>query len=287
MKQDHQLSKDDLHLSELVDGELDRDDANAVLLMVLDDADARGRLKGLLRLRHVLARWRRQEPCCVQVPVAPTSGRSRSHSQAAGYAVAAVIGGLLVMGGFMLARSPDRHDSGHAKTPMVSSGHQGLSPETVHQMAQVFAFHESVGGPLKWYASDDREVRLASFDGRRSSGEPVVVFLDLKEDDASKTGHRYMVVCRTGQQAAVDFPAGPGDLPAVRFQLFPSFQDGDIDLRYAVDLRAQGDSQYRWVSLAGRNALGHEPLQLGVAVLHGRRFSIAASSGRLNPAQQG
>jgi hypothetical protein len=287
MKQDSQLSMDDLRLSELVDGELDRDGANALLLETLDDAEARERLKGLLRLRHVLAPWRRQEPRCVQVPVAPASGRSGSRSQAAGYAVAAAIGGLLVMGGFMLARSPGRDDPGHAKTPMVGRGQQDLSPETVHQMAQVFAFHESVGGPLKWYASDDQEVQLASFDGTRPPGEPVVVFLDLVGDDASNVGRRYMVVCRAGQQAAVDFPAGPGDLPAVRFQLLPSLRGGDINLRYVVDLRAKGDGQKQWVSLAGQNALGRKPLQLGVVVLHGHRFTIAASSGRLNPAQRG
>ena len=182
----------------------------------------------------------------------------------------------------MLARSPGKDDPHRAKSPMLVSAQQGISPETVHHMAQVFAFHESVGGPLKWYASDERDVQLASFDGTRSPGEPVVVFLDLVEDDASKTSRRYMVVCRAGQQAAVDFPAGPDDLPAVRLQMLPSFHGGDIDLRYVVDLHETGNGEKQWVSLAGQNALGRKPMQLGVVLLNDRRFTIAASSGRLN-----
>jgi hypothetical protein len=279
---------DDLRLSELVDGELDRDEANAVLLDTLDDAVARERLKGLLRLRHVLAPWRRQEPRCVQVPISmgSASARSRARGQAAGYAIAAAIGGLLVMGGFMLARSPDREKS---RPTATTAGwvQPDLSPETVHQVARVFAFHESVGGPLKWYASDDREVQLASFDGARSLGEPVVVFFDFAGDDASKAGRRYVVVCRAGQQAAVTFPAGPGDLPAVRLQMLPSMHGGNINLRYVVDLRAAGTGEEQWVSLAGQNDFGRKPLQLGTVVLHDRRFTVAASAGQLTPAQRG
>lgn len=186
----------------------------------------------------------------------------------------------------MLARSPSRDSTGLAEAPMVNWSRPGLSPETVHQMAQVFAFHESVGGPLKWYASDDQMVQLASFDGTSSLSEPIVVFLDLVGDDASKTGRRYMVVCRAGQQASVDFPAGPGEMPALRLQMLPSLHGGVIDLRYVVDLRTSDDGEKRWVSLAGQNALGFKPVQLGVVSLHDRQFTVAAGSGRLNIAQQ-
>ena len=279
---------DELRLSELVDGELDRDEANALLLETLDDAQARAQLKGLLQLRHVLAKWRRQSPPGVRLPMLVRSVRRSLLSQPAGYAAAAAIGGLLVMSGFLLARSPGRNAAERTAPSAMVLHRQELSPETVRQTAQVFAFHESVGGPLKWYASDDRQVQLASFDEPRSLGEPIVVYLDLVADaSAGAASRQYTVVCRAGQQATMDFPAEPGKVPGVQIQMLPSLRGGEVELRYIVDLHAPKASRERWVSLAGQNVLGRQPMKLGVAVLDGHHFTLVASSGRLNAAFQG
>jgi hypothetical protein len=57
-------SQDELEiiLSQLVDHELPAEQANQVLLDVIDDVQTRDRLKDLLRLRQLFAPWRQQEP---------------------------------------------------------------------------------------------------------------------------------------------------------------------------------------------------------------------------------
>jgi hypothetical protein len=60
----------ELLLSQLADQELPVDRANQVLVDVLDNPEARDRLKAMLRLRRLLASKRRQKP--ITVDHAPT-----------------------------------------------------------------------------------------------------------------------------------------------------------------------------------------------------------------------
>ncbi len=48
------INPDDMWFSELADGELPSDQVNDLLMRTLDDRDARGRLKEMIRLRQCL-----------------------------------------------------------------------------------------------------------------------------------------------------------------------------------------------------------------------------------------
>jgi hypothetical protein len=281
---------DDILLSQLADGELESDRVNEVLLGVLDDPAGRGRLREMLLLRRVLEPWRRQQPPrtvpidaadqTVVSSVCPAGRRRMEHPwwwQAASLATAAMIGGLLVMGGFSMARR------GQQVVPAgdLRLAETSVPPEAFRQAASVFALHESVGGPLKWYASDDRSIQLASSDGRRPQGSPIAVLLRLvpaREGRAAGPSRDYTIVCRAGERASMEFPATASGEPSVRVNLVPDEADGGIVVRYSVSLGAPGASGELWSTLSGRRSIGLRLTRLGSVVLGDRQSEVQASA---------
>jgi len=280
MTQDSHLSMDDLRLSELVDGELDCDEANALLLDVLDDAASRDHLRRLLELRHALAAWRCQRPALRQM-VTDTHldrhGRHVSWRQTLGLATAAVIGGLLVMGGFMMARHKGNGVTDSAA--QLQWARMEISAEAVHEAASVFSLHESVGGPLKWYAADDQNIQIASIEGASPQGRPVVIFLHVAGTAGPTAADKnYVIVCREDERATIRFPSEGHHEPGVRIALMPHVRGGGIEIRYAISLGDMESAREQWASLAGQRDVGMGRTQLGLMTLGSRQFNVGASA---------
>lgn len=302
-------------ISELADGELDRDRANVLLAEIMDDAEAREQLKAMLHLRQVWAGWRTlQPPDTVQIKperplppmdtveagyqqsttthpisfktIEPTRGQTHlTHAgQLVGLATAAMIGGLLVMGGFWLAR-PDR--TATAANSRYAP-HVNISAEAVRQAAGAFALHESVGGPLKWYADDEQQIQFAAVEDKTPAGKPVTIFLEVKPAGRPETAPRsYIIICREGEQAAVDFPPADKGQPAVRVHLIPAVHNGRIEMRYAISLSDGAGGEPGWASLAGERLVGTEPTELGLIALGEQRFNVGAAARLLSEAVKG
>ena len=170
-------------LSQLVDGELPVDQANQVLAdvfeemsHVLGDYEVGSRLNAMLQLRQTLGPWRQQEPpkpivCPPTVLVTRgVMGMWDKLSPVLGLAAAAVLGGILVAGGFYLAGR-------HGNVPETLAGDKPstvlpsmitVTSEQRSEIARAFSLHESVAGPLSWYAADDATIQERRPNRRRS-----------------------------------------------------------------------------------------------------------------------
>ena len=262
---------DESLLSQLADGELDSDRANDVLLDVLDTPALCERLKTQLRLRRGLAPWRTQEPArpvvALQAPISkhrPGVGSWRLGSLAA----AAMIGGALVLAGSWITGRggrPPAMDRPHV-VPVVS-------PQTRREVAGAFALHESVAGPLKWYAADDRKIQVAAARDVEASGNPVAILLRLAP--TGSVARSYVVVCRNGQYADVDLPASDG-AGGLHLRMLPTVRNGRVNVHYAVAMdNSQGSGR---AVLAGQRTVGLEHTPLGQLVYNEQRFDLGASA---------
>ncbi len=263
-------------LSELVDGELNCDQANEVLLSVLDDEPSRERLKEHLRLRQTYQAWRDQQlPQSVSVIVqdSPEPRRVRSIRRMGSLAAAAVIGGLLVTVGFWAASRVN-------VVPVASdtSSSVVVMPEQMRQVASVFALHESVAGPLKWYASDDQKIQLASARGGRASQKPVAVLLRIGPVGAKSAKMRsYVIVCRDKESATIEFPQADGT-SIVRMCLLPDLRDGNVNIRYAITMGDSERDQGASFALSGQRLVGLRHASLGQIALADELVNVDASA---------
>jgi hypothetical protein len=272
---------DEILMSQLADGELPSDQANDLLLGVLDDADGREKLKELIRLRQATAGWRASQPARPVMIVSdqPRSMRPRRRLawRMGGLAVAACIGGLLVLAGVWVAgwgRGPVRplHQWQIAPGPDAPPTVARVSSEQMRQVAQAFELHESVAGPLAWYAADDQNVRLASATGTEAGRAPIGVLLRLNATSNGSGGRSLVIVCRNDEPAVIEIPAESADRPGLRVYLAPKVDDGSVQMHYAI--AADGDSrQPVLASLTGQRRLGltETPLgqlAMGDSVLH-------------------
>ena len=284
---------DDILLSQLADGELSSDQANQLLLNVLDDASQRQKLKGLLRLRQMTVGWRTREP---QGPVMAGAepchsfGRNRAAWRLGGLAVAACVGGLLVLAGVWAAgivgnsepsRSPWQVAPGLDAPPALVE----VSPEQMQQVAKVFALHESVAGPLAWYADDDQNIRLASAKGAEVSQTPIGVLLKLESAtpgaaDAAvpRKGVRTLViVCRNDQPTVIELPAQTPDKSGLRVYLSPRAINDKVEMQYAIAVAGQSQ-QVPLASLTGQRRLGLAEAPLGQLAMGDQLLSVGAAA---------
>lgn len=283
-------------LSQLVDHELPADEADRVLQEVLDDAEARCRLKSMLRLRQTLGPWRGQEPVGPVVAMAlvgASEGDSRPARPLLSLALAIVLGGVLVAGGFHLggqfrkgpqgepiAAVPGEPASGAEE---AASGNRRpailVTPQQRREIAQAFALHESVAGPLSWYVADDSHIRVAPASEEEDSRQPVGVVLRLApaETHPGSQGKTYVIVCRIRDMADIELPqTATGQ--TVRLRLLSTEADGDVNLRYAIaavgsDRRA-GDG----AALAGQRHVGLRQTSLGQLAVDDRLVNVDASA---------
>jgi len=275
--------QDEILMSQLVDGELPSDQANELLSGVLDDADKRESLKELLRLRQATAAWRARQPT---KPILAMTDQPRSFRRnrlvwrMGGLAVAACIGGLLVLTGVWAAGwvlNPVRpaHQWQVSPAPDSPTSLARVSPEQMRQVAQAFELHESVAGPLAWYADDDQNIQLASAQGAQS-GQPIAVLLRL-EGEAASPSRTLIIVCREDSPAVIELPSETPSQTGLRVYLAPKAANGKVQIHYAI--AADGDSREpALASLAGQRPLGLTETPLGQLAMGDSVLNIEAAA---------
>ena len=259
-------------LSQLADGELDSDQANDVLLQVLDDETAREQLKKHLRLRKSLGPWRRQRP---MRPVILKGGIDSLHHRSwslrlATLASAAMLGGVLVGAGFLLAILGDRPEPGAAESGMAV-----VTAQERADLAAAFRLHESVAGPLVAYAADENNVQLVSAEGPQLTGQPIGIMLRLGTADQRQEARTYAIACRSDRAATIELP-GTAWSDTVRLYLVPTVAEGRVDLEYAIALGDPADTRGRSAALAGRRHVGLKPTPLGQMAVGDRSIDVDA-----------
>ncbi len=215
-------------LSQLVDGELPTDQANELLAEtlgeladVLSQSEACRRLVAMLELRRATGVWRRQENTRPVLTLPPVENASRRHGRALSLAAAAMLGGLLVAGGFYLGNrlGGERAVVAAAQKPVLV-----VTPEQRREIAQAFALHESVAGPLSWYAADDTRIQVAPAQDGEKMESPVAVVLRLVPADLSRRAETktYVIVCRNNDPAVIELPQSAG-LRSAHLPCFPQW----------------------------------------------------------------
>jgi hypothetical protein len=285
---------DDLVLSQLADGELSHDETVGTLLAVLDDEESRDRLRQHLQLRQMSAGWRSQQPStdlarALPAPVPPTplkptgNGRSsRRNPQGGHLLVASVVGGLLVVLGVWIGKSS------HVAPVPIADGPQTpqyvVTPSQRQQIAQVFAFHESVAGPLKCFAADDRAIEITPADAEAQGARPLAVVLRLTaEGGARPMSHEYVIVCRQGVPVAISLPHGDSRFPPGRLYLSPAVEKEGVGLQYSLTMDDAGGRSAA-AAIAGRRNVGSLPRSLGELALGDQFVRVEASAWPLDAA---
>jgi len=276
---------DEILMSQLADGELPSDQANELLLDVLDEPSGREKLKGLLRLRQATAGWRTSQPPQPVVIVADRSRpmrRSRLAWRMSSLAVAACVGGLLVLTGVWAAGwigSPVRpaHQWQVAPAPDAPPAVAQVTPEQMRQVAKVFALHESVAGPLAWYAADDRNIRLASARPAEAGQPLIAVLLRLDPEVSGSAARTVVIVCREDAPAVIELPAEMTGHAGLRVYLAPRAVNGKVEMRYAIAM--DGESrQAPAASISGQRRLGATEALLGQLAMGDRVLNIEAAA---------
>lgn len=273
--------RDEIRMSQFADGELPSDQANELLLDVLDEPCAREKLRGLLRLRQATAGWRTSQPpkpVMIAAERPRTFRTSRAAWRAGGLAVAACIGGLLVLSGVWAAgRRGSPHQWQGAPIANRPPAAALVSPEQMQQVAKAFELHESVAGPLAWYAADDRSIRLASAQGTEAGQAAIGVLLKLESAEPVAAPRTYVIVCRNDQPAVIRFPAEHGDRQGLRVYLTPRAVNGKLDVSYAIAMDGQSE-QAPSASLSGRRNLGLAGAPLGQLAMGEKLLSVEAAA---------
>jgi hypothetical protein len=280
-------SVDDLILSQLADGELPHDEIVGTLLAALEDENSRDRLRQHLQLRQMSAAWRSQKPtgdlCPVlpaAIPMPPNSmanGRPRRASrQGSNVLVASVVGGLLVLLGVWMGKSSPVGPLPIA--PNLSAPQYVVSPSQRQQIAQVFAFHESLAGPLKCFAADDQEIEVTPADPETESARPLAVVLRLiAEGGPQPRTHEYVIVCRQGVPVAIPLPHGDAGFPQGRLYLSSAVDREGVGLQYSFTMEdAAGKSA--GAAITGRRSVGNDPRSLGELALGDRFVRVEATA---------
>jgi hypothetical protein len=297
-------------LSQLVDGELPVDQANQVLADALDElahvlgnAEAASKLNAMLQLRRALDSWRQQEPTRAIVvmpatcptehssakPSAPdqpsvdarkgAAGEGISHASKYlfGLATAAVLGGILVAGGFLLG---GRFKIEPPAVPIAQQAMVIVTPEQRQEIARAFTLHESVAGPLSWYAADDSTIQVAPAGQGESLQQPIAVILRLTRDLSAPSGEAigpktYVIVCRNSD-AVIELPQST-PAKTVHLRLLPTAINGEVSLQYAIaaDGSDRGPDE---AALAGRRHVGLAQTSLGQLAMNDCLVNVDASA---------
>ncbi len=277
---------DEILFSQLADGDLSSDQTNDLLLDVLDDDAGRARLKEMLRLRRATAGWRNRQPQR-SVMVVAHRGHALGHGprawRAAPLALAACVGGLLVLAGvwaagWLAGAAGQDYQRRVAPGPDVPPAVAQVSPEQMQQLAKVFALHESVAGPLAWYAADDQNIRLASARGTEVSQAPIGVLLKLAGATPGSGGRRLVIVCRNDESAVIELPAESADRPGLRVYLTPRTVNGKVDVQYAIAVDGGQSQQAPLASLSGNRNLGLAESPLGQLAVGDKLLNVQAAA---------
>jgi len=268
--------RDEILMSQLADGELSSDQANELLLSVLDAPADREKLKALLRLRQTTVGWRTRQPPRPVMVVAERPGtfrRSRMARHMGGLAVAACIGGLLALAGIWVAGRLGGPVRQTYQWPTVAQ----VTPEQMRQVAMIFALHESVAGPLAWYAADDETIRVASARGTEAGQTPIAVLLKLGPAGPDAAARTLVIVCREDRPAVIELPAESPGRAGLRMYFTPRTVNGKVEMQYAIAVDGDG-RQPSVASLAGRRRIGLTETSLGQLALGEKVLNVEASA---------
>jgi hypothetical protein len=205
-------------------------------------------------------------------------------------AVAACVGGLLVLTGVWAAgwmgraAGPDQQGL-IAQGPGAAPGAVQVTPEQMRQVAKVFALHESVAGPLAWYAADDQNIRLASA-RPAEAGRPLIAVL-LRLDPAvagaavssrsGQTSRTIVIVCREDAPTVIELPAEMSGQAGLRVYLAPRAVNGKVDMQYAIAADSQSPHSPA-ASISGQRSLGMAEAPLGQLAMGDRVLHVEAAA---------
>ena len=276
---------DAILFSQLADGELASDHVNELLLKVLDDAAEREELKQILGLRRMTAVWRNRQPDRPVVVVSDpgeTGTRFRREHRAWGLAAAACLGGALVLAGIWAAGlmgGPGRvgQQSQIAQGPVVPAVATRVTAAQMKQVAEVFALHEAVAGPLAYYAADDQTTSMAPVRGAGAPSRPIALLLKVSPTSPGGAARTYVIVCRDKESTAIELPAELPNHSGLRVYLTPQATDGHVDVQYAISM--EGDKQQPiQASLGGERRIGLTETSLGQLAFGDRLVNVEASA---------
>lgn len=229
------------------------------------------------------------------MPAAAEPARAKPHRGRglAALAAAAVLGGVLVAGGFYLgarlgaghgfgavARQTEDPSAGTGKTAREDARPRFVvTPDERREIARVFALHESVAGPLSWYAADDSSIELGAAEKQEASRRPIAVVLRLVPAASCGQGgpKTYVIVCRSDDTAAIELPK-PAKGRAVCVRLHSTVTNGNVSLQYAIEADGSGAEPNHGAVLAGRRRIGLDQTPLGQLALGDCLVNVDASA---------
>ncbi len=281
-------------LSALVDGEATDEERCDVLADVIHDVALRDELQQLIDLRRTTARWRNSidsppstETLCERSRTQETERRPSTAAPSqkwsvGGYLVATVVGGLLVCAGLLAGRlGSGGASSGEKGVPVQQSSPVErpliVAPQQQRQAAEVFAFHESVTGPLSWFASDEDEVLLGSPMMEDVARRPAAVQLRIRDGATGREVGTWLIVCRDRTRADMELPLHDAESGPVRLSLLLNLEDSSIAASYSLVFGALTSETQR-AHLSGQRNLDASAAAIGEVFFHGRRLTIDAAA---------
>ena len=284
-------------ISLLVDGELPTEAANELLRETLGDAELRNALEEQLRLRALLAPWRGQQPKApllhTTIPhAAPPAHRfgpspMRRYFEIVG---AAALAGLLVFAGFWFAQN--QHPQNLIATNQPATNRPApkqswiITPEKQKEVTDIFAFHESVAGPLTWLADGESKITVDEASKTPEDQQPIAVLIRLKnvygqpKAGQGPSEHEYIVVCRAGNSATINLPDGDTSL---KLRLFAERKPNkNVQIHYEFAAAAKDDTL---VTLSGERQLDLRSQSLGPLVMNDQLIDVEAGAWQIEKAK--
>jgi len=290
-------------LSMFVDGELDHEQSNQLLQSTLENEDDCIHLKELLQIRSLFGYWRKIEPTREterMIPAPSSSLSPESHFKVGALKqssslpgnewgrvmIAAALGGVLVFGGMLATQFGKKNVSPIIVHENRNSHNDGFIPRSISQLdvkqiSQVFAFQESVAGPLSWYGADENSIQLKVASKENAKGPPLAILLHWKGDKFVKS---YMIVCRNRVSMDVTLPHFFPNQKGLTIHLEPAWEQDQIDLQYSLIAEPESANSGPSAILVGERGIGLKVVRLGQLVLDQNLLSVEASAWRLEDA---
>jgi hypothetical protein len=152
-----------------------------------------------------------------------------------------------------------------------------VTPEQMRQVAMVFALHESVAGPLAWYAADDETIRVASARGTEVGQTPIAVLLKLGPAGPDAAVRTLVIVCREDRSSVIELPAESASRAGLRVYLTPRTVNGKVEMQYAIAVDG-GEHRVAAASLSGQRRIGLTETSLGQLALGEKVLNVEASA---------
>ena len=204
--------------------------------------------------------------------------KRRSVRHVLSLASAAVLGGILASGGFLLG---SRHAGERVVDPAVRPPVVIVTPERQREIAQAFDLHESVAGPLNWYAADESTILVSPAAKTEAARQPIAVVLHLAPDASCPCTEAipektYVIVCRNSNPAAIELP--PSAMAAgLRLRLHSTEAGGQVKLQYVL-VATGPDRGLEDAALVGHREVGLGQTSLGQLTLKDCLVNVDASA---------